>query len=157
MKKTISFVRAGEKSTSTARTTSSGLLATAQDWELKVDLGKQLKFPETVAITALRPDIVLILETSKQVILLELTVPWEDCIEEANKRKRAKYTELLEKCRSNGWRARCEPIEVGYRGFVGQSLCRAYKQRQQNLFQGGCGSGEETRGWDRATSTQARA
>jgi len=22
--------------------------------------------------------------------------------------------------------ARCEPIEVGYRGFAGQSLCRAY-------------------------------
>ena len=126
VKKTISFIRAGEKSTSAARTTSSGLLATAQDWKLKVDLGKQFKFPETVSITSLRPDIMLISETSKQVLLLELTVPWEDCIEEANERKRAKYTELVEKCRNNGWRARCEPIEVGCRGFVGQSLCRAY-------------------------------
>ncbi|KAJ8002290.1 hypothetical protein DPEC_G00178350 [Dallia pectoralis] len=68
----------------------------------------------------------LISETSKQIILLELTVPWEDRIEEAKERKRAKYAELVEECRKNGWRACCEPIEVGCRGFAGQSLCRAY-------------------------------
>jgi len=45
----IAFVRAGEKPTPAARATSSGLLSTEQDWELKVDLGKQLKFPETAA------------------------------------------------------------------------------------------------------------
>ncbi|KAK0142290.1 hypothetical protein N1851_020024 [Merluccius polli] len=39
-------------------TSSSGLLSTAQDWELKVDLGMQLKFPN-VAVTTLRPDLVL--------------------------------------------------------------------------------------------------
>lgn len=69
-----------------------------QDWELKVDQGKQLKFPETVATTTLRPDMVLISEASKQVIILELTVPWEDCIEEAKERKRETYTELVEEC-----------------------------------------------------------
>ncbi|XP_073696141.1 uncharacterized protein [Garra rufa] len=125
--KTTAFVRAGEKSTPAARGTSSGLLATARDWELSVDLGKQLKFPETVAITTLRPDIVLTSEASKQVIILELTVPWEDRMEEANERKRAKYSQLMEGCRNNGWRAICQPVEVGCRGFVGQSLCRAYK------------------------------
>jgi len=36
------------------------------------------------------------------------------------------YAELVEECRSNGWRARCKPIEVGCRVFTGQSLCRAY-------------------------------
>lgn len=45
VKKSFTFVRAGEKLTSAARTNSSGLLATAQDWELKIDPGKQLKFP----------------------------------------------------------------------------------------------------------------
>ncbi|KAJ8008616.1 hypothetical protein DPEC_G00106730 [Dallia pectoralis] len=93
---------------------------------MEVDLGKQLKFPGTAATTSLRPDMLLISETSKQIILLELTVPWEDRIEEANERKGAKYAELVEECRNNGWRARCEPIEVGCRGFAGQSLCRAY-------------------------------
>jgi len=117
MKKTIAFVRVGEKPKPAVRATSSGLLAGAQDWELKVDLGKQLKFPENAAATTLRPDIVLISEASKQIVLLELTVPWEDRIEEANERERAKYAEPVEECRSNGWRARCEPIEVGCRGF----------------------------------------
>jgi len=69
---------------------------------------------------------VLISEASKQIVLLELTVPWDDRIEEANKRKREKYAELVEECRRNGWRARCQPIEMGCRGFAGRSLCRAY-------------------------------
>jgi len=105
VKKTIAFVRAGEKPTPAARATSSGLLAGALDWELKVDRGKHLKFPEDAAAT-LKPDMVLTSEASKQIILLQLTVPWEDCIEEANEMKRAKYAELVEEYRSNGWRAR---------------------------------------------------
>src|SRR4029434_5775910 len=36
----------------------------------------------------------------------------------------AKYQELTEECRRQGWITRCEPIEVGCRGFAGQSLCR---------------------------------
>ena len=48
-------------------------------------------------------------------------------MEEAYERKREKYSLLVEECRSNGWRARCQPIEVGCRGFAGQSLCRAYR------------------------------
>jgi len=48
--------------TPAARATSSGLVAAAQDWEMKIDLGKQLKFPEDAAATTLRPDVVLISE-----------------------------------------------------------------------------------------------
>ncbi|XP_063049947.1 tripartite motif-containing protein 16-like [Engraulis encrasicolus] len=59
-----------------------------------------------------------------QVVLLELTVPWEDRMEEAQERKRAKYADLVAECRRNGWIARCEPIEVGCRGFAGRSLHR---------------------------------
>lgn len=86
-KKTITFVRVGEKLTAAASTTSSGLLATAPDWELKVDLGKQLKFTETAATTMLRPDFALISESSRQIIILKLIVPWE-----ANKRRRVKMS-----------------------------------------------------------------
>ena len=46
-------------------------------------------------------------------VLLELTVPWEDRIEEANERKRAKYSELTTECRSNGWKARCDLSKSG--------------------------------------------
>lgn len=127
VKNKVTFIKAGEKLAVPFRNTLPGLLATVHDWELGVDLAKQLKFPEVVAKTTLRPDIVVTSVASKQVSLLELTVPWEDRMEEAHERKRAKYSELVEECQSNGWRARCQPIEVGCRGFAGQSLCRAYK------------------------------
>ena len=45
-------------------------------------------------------------------------------MEEAQERKRAKYADLVADCRRNGWKARCEPIEIGCRGFAGKSLHR---------------------------------
>lgn len=65
---------------------------------------------------------VLTSESTKQVVLLELTVPWEDQIEEANKCKKAKYAGLVTECWSNGWRVCCEPAEVGCLGFAGRSI-----------------------------------
>ena len=47
-------------------------------------------------------------------------------MEEAFERKREKYDGLVSDCHRRGWKARCLPVEVGCRGFVGQSLCRAY-------------------------------
>ncbi|KAK0150652.1 hypothetical protein N1851_008245 [Merluccius polli] len=121
----IAFIRAGEKPKPQPRG-AVGLLGTAPDWQMKADLGKQLRFPEHIVETTLRPDIVLFSDVTRQVVLLELTVPWEERMEEANERKRAKYTELVEECRRRGWRARCVPIEVGCRGFAARSLCKVY-------------------------------
>ncbi len=70
---------------------STGILATARDWQLLVDLEQQLKFPNRIVTTTLRPDVVLLSDSTKQVVLLELTVPWEDRLEEAFERKLAKY------------------------------------------------------------------
>ena len=67
---TITFARAGEKP-HYYPSSSGGLVATAQDWQLKVDLGRQLKFSDTIAATTLRPDIVLVSELSRQAVLLE--------------------------------------------------------------------------------------
>ncbi|XP_041920594.1 uncharacterized protein LOC121684601 [Alosa sapidissima] len=119
----IRFHRAGEKPTIQARARS-GLLTTATDWQLEVDLGKQLKIPARITTTRLRPDMIIVSDSTKQLIILELTVPWEERMEEANERKRAKYQELVEECRSQGWRTYCEPLEVGCRGFAGRSLCK---------------------------------
>ena len=63
---------------------------------------------------------------SKQVLLVELSVPWEDHMEEANERKRLKDHELVEQCWKRGWKARCEPIEVGCGGFADHSLCKVF-------------------------------
>ncbi|XP_057179398.1 taste receptor type 1 member 2-like [Triplophysa rosa] len=60
-------------------------------------------------------------QATKQLILVELTVPWEERMEEAQERKREKYQELVEDCWRNGWRT-----EVGSREFASHSLSNAY-------------------------------
>lgn len=89
------------------------------DWE-------QLKFPDHTVSSSLRPDVVLSSASSKQVLLIELTVPWEEHMEEANELKRSKYQELVEQGRGRGRKARCELTEVGCRGFAGCSLSKVY-------------------------------
>ncbi|XP_069128713.1 uncharacterized protein [Argopecten irradians] len=59
-------------------------LGCAGDWEMRVDLGKKLAFPEVVK-TALRPDIVLVSSSKKKLVMVELTVPWETRCESAEK------------------------------------------------------------------------
>lgn len=59
---------------------------TAHDRQRSVDLGKQLRIPGTT----LRPVIVLVSEISKQIVMLEVTMPWEERMEEDNERKKAK-------------------------------------------------------------------
>lgn len=83
-----------------AETKSKGVLASASDWEMQADLKKQLKFPEEIAHTSFkpyiyRPDIVLWSKGTKQVVLIELTVPWEERMEEAYERKLKKYQALI--------------------------------------------------------------
>lgn len=61
----------------------------------------QLKFPKKMAATTMRPHIVLVF-TTKQVVLLELTVSWKDHSEEAFKRKLSKYVELVSNSQKAG-------------------------------------------------------
>ncbi|XP_078608663.1 uncharacterized protein LOC144880403 [Branchiostoma floridae x Branchiostoma japonicum] len=75
-----------------------GILATAGDWDLRVDLDRKLTFPEEITTTNLRPDIVIWSAKTRQVVILELTVPWEDRLEEAFERKAEKYSELKQSC-----------------------------------------------------------
>lgn len=67
---------------------------------------------------------VLMSTVSKQVVLLELIVPWEERMEEAQERNRAKYAKLMAKYWRNQWKACYETIEVGCRDFAGKSLHR---------------------------------
>ena len=119
----IYFVQAGE-CPSLACKLNSCLLSTAQDWQWRVDIGNHLKVPKQIATTTLRPDLILWSTETKQVLLIELTVPWEENIEVACERKLEKYQELVEQCKVNKWRTACHPIEVGCRGFAGRSVCR---------------------------------
>ncbi|XP_038820652.1 arrestin-C-like [Salvelinus namaycush] len=55
--------------------------------------------------TSVRPDITLVSESTKTIIILELTVPWEDRLEEAYKKRRAKYKGLVIDRWKQGWKA----------------------------------------------------
>ena len=120
--KYISFVKTGETNKA-PKTHRSSILDGTTGWNMEVDLGKRLVFPDVVQ-TTLRPDVVLWSETGKKLIVIELTVPWETRCEEAYERKKAKYTELLDLCKQRGWRTWLFPVEVGARGFCSQSVCR---------------------------------
>jgi len=58
---------------------------------MKTDLKEQLQFPQEIAQTTLRPDIVIWSRNPKRVVMVELTVLWEDWIEESHELKRSKY------------------------------------------------------------------
>lgn len=88
-KKAITFIRAGEKSQ--AQEAVNRPPPHSCDWQLQADQEKQLKFPQHIITTSLQPDMIITSEASKQLIMLELTVSWEEHIEEANERKCAKY------------------------------------------------------------------
>lgn len=121
----IQFVKAGEGKPSSPSRTSS-ILNQAASWEMRADLRKKLVFPDVVH-TNLRPDIVMWSENSKKIIVIELTVPWEEACEEAYERKSAKYAELVETCRQRGWSSWLFPVEIGARGFPAQSVWRLLK------------------------------
>ena len=118
----ISFVKEGSQSRSYSTKPRSNILSSATDWRIMADLDGKGGFPEDIAITALRPDIIIWSESRKEVIIGELTVPWEDNIDDAHERKLTKYAELRSECRDRGWKASCYPFEVGCRGFVATSF-----------------------------------
>ena len=82
----INFVKSGQMS-STNSINNTGVLCIADDWQMEADLNKQLKFPEVIAITNKRPDIVLWSVKSRSLVIVELTVPWEDRMETSNELK----------------------------------------------------------------------
>ena len=121
----ISFCREGAAQSSTVpQKLNSRLLSGANDWKVSADLGSMLIFPQHIVYTLSRPDIVLWSDNVKKVVLVELTVPWEENIEEAYERKKAKYESLRAECEDRGWSSVVLPVEVGCRGFVGRSTTK---------------------------------
>ena len=90
------------------------------------DIGRQLVFPPEIATTTLRPDLVLWSPSLKKVYIIELTVPWEDAVDEAYERKHLRYADLAAEAQHRGWNAEVRPVEVGCRGFVARSTTRLF-------------------------------
>ena len=97
------------------------VLDTAGGWQIATDL-EHLSFPAEAAVTAQRPDIVIWSRSVKSIIMVELTVPWEENIEVSHERKLSRYSGLVAQCRNNGWHCELFAVEVGARGFISSSM-----------------------------------
>ena len=120
--KSIEFVLAGKRlieGKSKREVNGFGLLSEANDWTVLEDLDKQLKFPSEIALTRLRPDLVLFSRASKRVIWWELTVPPEERIAAFHELMLDQHTSLQAEIQANGWSCFNFAVEVGARGVVG--------------------------------------
>ena len=119
----IPFMKGGERvGTSTSTHQLFRIVPCSPDWEVLSDLRGGLLFPQEIAVTRLRPDIVGKLVCQKVLILVELTVPWEDRLAESHELKMEKYSNLVEEARGKGWTVFCFAVEVGCRGFASKSV-----------------------------------
>ena len=76
--------------------------------------------PPDVAMTAQKPDLVIINRKSKEVKLVELTVPWDTSanMAAALQRKTERYNDLANEIQGNGFKCSNIPLEIGTRGIV---------------------------------------
>ena len=122
------FIKSGEKADVRNLIQQESILSSAKDWRMSVDLGEKLKIPADVAVTDLRPDIVVVSKETRQMAVIELTVPTEERVEIAGELKRSKYEILVSEGMKNGWRVKCWAVEVGCRGFPAVSMSRLLKE-----------------------------
>ena len=76
--------------------------------------------PPDVAMTAQKPDLVIINRKSKEVKLVELTVPWDTTanMTAAQTRKTERYNDLATTIAGKGFKCHNIPLEIGTRGVV---------------------------------------
>ena len=118
----INFFKEGDAPPQSARRPQGlKLLAGAMDWKTAADLKEALHFPIHIVQTRDRPDIVVWSDSARRVLLVELTVPWEENMDEAFERKKTRYETLRTECEDKEWACHVMPIEVGCRGFLGRT------------------------------------
>ena len=99
-----------------------------EDWEIAWDEDKSpAMFPPVIVVTAKRPDVTIYSTSEKKYVVIELTVPAEENLAQANNRKKCKYADLIHECQEAGWDVRYFPVEVGSRGFTNQTLRACFK------------------------------
>ena len=84
--------------------------------------------PSEIKQTRERPDIVVYSRALKTFILIELTVPHEDNIQEQHEYKIAKYESLRKLLSEMGFSIRFYAVEMGSRGFLANSMYTLLRQ-----------------------------
>lgn len=99
-------------------------LGNSAEWKVRCDLTDQLSMPQHIVITNQRPDLIIWSDIEKTIILMELTVPWEENLSYAHERKLSRYDDLVAQCQARGWNCELFAVEVGCRGFSAQSALK---------------------------------
>ncbi|GFO06501.1 reverse transcriptase [Plakobranchus ocellatus] len=98
----------------TINTHRKGLLDGCDNWVVSADLPEWERHPDVIR----KPDIVIHSASTQQIIMVELTVPYESRMEEAHAFKEGKYLDLTKELKKDGYEAKVMPVEIGDRGFV---------------------------------------
>ena len=77
----------------------------------------EYSFHHHISPTNLQPDVVWWSDEVKDIRLLELTISYETVMEQARQRKLAKYEDVVEEARVQGYNAECFAVEAGVEGF----------------------------------------
>ena len=73
-------------------------------------------------VDAIVIDIVIQSTATKCLVIVELTLHWEERCQSAYELKTAKYTDLQTLCKERGWQTWLFQVEVGCRDFPAQSV-----------------------------------
>ena len=116
------------------RTPPVGILHHASDWILLADLNKTYCFSVHIAFTQLRPDITILSNSLRKVILIELTCPCEENMESSYGTKINKYSALKTIIESKGWCVEHFAVKVGARGYCSRSVLCCFKKLVFNKY-----------------------
>lgn len=111
---------------------------------MRAELNQRLSFLLEIAAANLWPDTILWSNSSRTVIIAELTVHWEESINKVFERKILRYANLAAEAEECSWTAKVFPVQVGCRGFVDDSTTRLSKevgiggQAKQRVVKEGC-------------------
>ena len=78
----------------------------------------EYSFPHHISPTNLQPDVVWWSDEVKEIRLLELTISYEPVLEQAHQRKLAKYEDVVEGAKVQGYNVEFFAVEVGSRGLI---------------------------------------
>ena len=97
-----------------------------QSWSFYCDLAGAKKIesatiPPDILPTQQRPDLVLINDSSKSIIIIELTVPFEQNIHKAQERKLNKCAGLTSDLQEQGYDTKLLCVEVGSKWLIADS------------------------------------
>ena len=99
------------------------LLGLWDNWKVSADLPGWLNdYTKIISNKGLRPDIVLFSKENSNVILVELTIPFESRLEQSHDYKTSKYEDLKKELEKEGYSVTVKAAEIGARGFVAGTL-----------------------------------